>query len=236
MAYEAGSGTVIMHGGAISQPSLVYLVDTWAWDGATWQQRTSNGTPSSRDWHSLAYAPESGGIIRFGGLFTPPTQSFATLFSLSAGGWSQINTAIAPLSRGTQAMAYDNRAHRTLMFGGLNIGVGILGDTWELRGTTWRQLATTGPAPRVHCALAFDEARNQFVLFGGGGSQGGLRDTWVWTECHADFNCDGVVDFFDYLDFVDVFSSSASAADFNGDGTIDFFDYLDFVDQFSTGC
>ena len=54
--------------------------------------------------------------------------------------------------------------------------------------------------------------------------------------CAADFNCDAAVDFFDYLDFVDAFSSQEPRADFNGDSVIDFFDYLDFVDAFSTGC
>ncbi len=54
--------------------------------------------------------------------------------------------------------------------------------------------------------------------------------------CLADFNCDGGADFFDYLDFVDAFSSQQSVADFNIDGSIDFFDYLDFVDAFSIGC
>jgi hypothetical protein len=55
-------------------------------------------------------------------------------------------------------------------------------------------------------------------------------------NCTADFNSDFVVDFFDYLDFVDAFSSSAANADFNADGAIDFFDYLDFVQAFSRGC
>ncbi len=55
-------------------------------------------------------------------------------------------------------------------------------------------------------------------------------------SCAADFNNDGVIDFFDYLDFVDAFSSGLLTADFNGDTVIDFFDYLDFVDAFSAGC
>ena len=54
--------------------------------------------------------------------------------------------------------------------------------------------------------------------------------------CRADFNMDGSVDFFDYLDFVDAFSTNAANSDFNHDGSIDFFDYLDFVDAFSIGC
>ncbi len=58
----------------------------------------------------------------------------------------------------------------------------------------------------------------------------------IGPECVADFNGDGRLDFFDYLDFVDAFSSALPAADFNGDGIVDFFDYLDFVDAFSIGC
>jgi hypothetical protein len=54
--------------------------------------------------------------------------------------------------------------------------------------------------------------------------------------CTADFNQDHVVDFFDYLDFVNAFSAMDVSADFNNDGTIDFFDYLDFVDAFAQGC
>jgi len=52
----------------------------------------------------------------------------------------------------------------------------------------------------------------------------------------ADFNFDGTIDFFDYLDFVAAFSNGDAAADFNADTTIDFFDYLDFVAAFSQGC
>jgi endonuclease/exonuclease/phosphatase family metal-dependent hydrolase len=52
----------------------------------------------------------------------------------------------------------------------------------------------------------------------------------------ADFNHDGSVDFFDYLDFVAAFDAEDPAADFNGDNVIDFFDYLDFAARFSDGC
>jgi hypothetical protein len=58
----------------------------------------------------------------------------------------------------------------------------------------------------------------------------------ITVRCPADFNSDGAVDFFDYLDFVAAFSSGSSSANFNGDGVIDFFDYLDFVAAFSTPC
>ncbi len=59
---------------------------------------------------------------------------------------------------------------------------------------------------------------------------------WRNPNCPADFNADGTLDFFDYLDFVAAFSANAVTSDYNLDGVIDFFDYLDFVADFSNGC
>ncbi len=56
------------------------------------------------------------------------------------------------------------------------------------------------------------------------------------TVCPADFNCDNVIDLFDYLDFVAAFSSNEPGSDFNADTVVDFFDYLDFVSAFASGC
>ncbi|MDX2146374.1 MAG: hypothetical protein SFZ23_02540 [Planctomycetota bacterium] len=55
-------------------------------------------------------------------------------------------------------------------------------------------------------------------------------------NCAADFNGDGVVDFFDYLDFALAYSIDDPSADFNNDGVVDFFDYLDFALAYDVGC
>ena len=63
-------------------------------------------------------------------------------------------------------MAYDAARHRTVMFGGFDAGV--IGDTWELDGATWRQRSpATSPPPRYQTAMAYDAARGRVVLFGG---------------------------------------------------------------------
>ncbi len=80
------------------------------------------------------------------------------------------------------------------------------------------------------------DATPQTLSFEGFEVCGGYWPGFSTPVCAADFNRDGGVDFFDYLDFVDVFSQGTLAADFNVDGSIDFFDYLDFVDAFSIGC
>ncbi|MDX2148339.1 MAG: M12 family metallo-peptidase [Planctomycetota bacterium] len=54
--------------------------------------------------------------------------------------------------------------------------------------------------------------------------------------CPGDFNRDGQVDIFDYLDFVAALDAGDTRADFNADGQIDLFDYLDFVAAFAGPC
>lgn len=80
------------------------------------------------------------------------------------------------------------------------------------------------------------EASAQELTVGTFRMSGGYWPAFVAPVCAADFNSDGSVDFFDYLDFVAAFSTSDPAADFNSDSSIDFFDYLDFVAAFSIGC
>lgn len=55
-------------------------------------------------------------------------------------------------------------------------------------------------------------------------------------ECPADFNSDGLVDFFDVQGFLGAFASGNPAADMNGDTILDFFDLLAFLGLFSAGC
>jgi hypothetical protein len=51
----------------------------------------------------------------------------------------------------------------------------------------------------------------------------------------ADMNGDGVLDFFDFLTFQDLFALGDPLADLNGDGVLDFFDFLTFQSFFGDG-
>ncbi|GAB4384953.1 MAG: hypothetical protein Kow0022_09160 [Phycisphaerales bacterium] len=54
--------------------------------------------------------------------------------------------------------------------------------------------------------------------------------------CDADFNNDGMLDFFDVQAFLEAFSVSDPSADFNHDSLFDFFDVQAFLQAFSAGC
>jgi hypothetical protein len=90
---------------------------------------------------------------------------------------------------------------------------------------------------RRHRVEKYDATTGQLVLTMGDAF---MRDPWClafYTDpCQADINSDGLVDLFDYLDFVQLFAAGSSQADFNSDSIVDFFDYLDFVEAFSAGC
>lgn len=54
--------------------------------------------------------------------------------------------------------------------------------------------------------------------------------------CRADLNGDGLVDFSDYLEFLNLYDAGDPRADFNHDGLVDFSDYLEFLNHYDAGC
>lgn len=94
---------------------------------------------------------------------------------------------------------------------------------------------------------ASGEARGSVVADGGSTIEGRgevlaragsavlVLDAGGWC-CTADFTRDGVADFGDYLEFLNMFEAGAPAADMNRDGIIDFVDYLEFLTRYEVGC
>ncbi len=54
--------------------------------------------------------------------------------------------------------------------------------------------------------------------------------------CGGDLNCDGVVDFVDYLTYLTLFDVGEPRADLNADGIVDFADFLEFINVYEEGC
>lgn len=54
--------------------------------------------------------------------------------------------------------------------------------------------------------------------------------------CGGDLNCDGVVDFVDYLTYLTLFDVGEPRADLNGDAIVDFSDFLEFINVYEEGC
>lgn len=149
------------------------------------------------------------------------------------------NTGYVNLGDGTPAngSAYLNTS-------GLDFGVNILPDQ-RLGGLAWGENVgwiNFGPFATLPIAqqARFDTSSGRLRGYAWGENLGwvNLDDSnhFVGVSCPADYNVDGIVDFFDYLDFVADFAANQPQSDFNADGVVDFFDYLDFVQAFSGTC
>ncbi len=55
-------------------------------------------------------------------------------------------------------------------------------------------------------------------------------------ECRADLTGDGLIDFTDYLEFLNRYDALDPSVDFNEDGLVDFGDYLEFLNLYEAGC
>ena len=58
----------------------------------------------------------------------------------------------------------------------------------------------------------------------------------IYTNCAADMDASGTLDFFDFLTFQNLFSAQVPSADFDRDGQFTFFDFLGFQNSFAGGC
>lgn len=87
-------------------------------------------------------------------------------------------------------MVYDSDRDRTVLLNGATRQFGDEQETWVWDGSAWSRLDIPQPPRRGGAAMAYDEARQEAVLFGGGDpddESSALGDTWVfdgelWTE------------------------------------------------------
>ena len=146
----------------------------------TWSPRPSHPNPTPRASHAMTYDSARGRVVLFGG--QDAANQLGETWEWDGTTWSLMSTT-GPTPRSYHCMAYDSGRQRVLMFGGgfTNYwGPFYLNDTWEWDGTSWTQVATSGPSPRWYSAMSYDAARQRTVLFGGRTAGGNAGDTWEW--------------------------------------------------------
>jgi Galactose oxidase, central domain len=186
MAYDAGTGELLMFGGA---DDARVRDDLWAWNGArrSWR-RLSAGGPGPRTFPGFAFDRRRREAVLFGGnrvLFGRPGELdtlLADTWIWRDGRWSRRHVA-GPPARSEPAMDDDSARGRVVLFGGYQPspdGNVRLGDTWEWDGGRWSLVARDGPAARSGAAMAYDDRRRRMVLFGGRTPPALSGETWEW--------------------------------------------------------
>jgi cysteine-rich repeat protein len=68
LVYDSLRGVVVLFGGREGTSDPPFLGDTWEWDGMTWTLRTPPVSPPARYRHAMAFDPERGVTVVYGGI------------------------------------------------------------------------------------------------------------------------------------------------------------------------
>ena len=191
----SATSTPVLFGGAPPDPQgVVYLGDTWLWDGIgrTWVPAALTG-PAARAGLILGFDPARGKTILYGGFDKPnpigALHLFGDTWSWDGSAWTQLSPSKSPWlsTRIWSAVAFDTVEQRLRLFGGQsyspssigNIG-GLSQDTWGWNGTTWIHEDVTAPDEMQKPMFARDPI-NGWVMFGGQYEYYYYsQETWRW--------------------------------------------------------
>ncbi len=157
----------------------------------TWNQASPANSPPPLQAHAMAFEPESGITLLFGGFQSSSPFYASDLWAWDGTNWSSLPVLGAlPPGREALAAAFDAHRDRLVIFGGYQYGGAGLADAWEWERATsrWHRVAPASgepsPSGRLHAAMAYDEVRREIVLFGGLSSTSStgvaLGDTWIF--------------------------------------------------------
>lgn len=135
----------------------------------------------------MAYSPEAGGVLVFGGLSGQDSAdlryAYGDTWLWDGVSWRRLYPEVEPSARYGSAMVWDAGRERILMFGGSSTNEGSLsqvGDTWAFRDDTWTLITDEGPSPRRFAAAAYDPAVGEMILYGGEAGVTNFHDTWAF--------------------------------------------------------
>lgn len=164
LVYHEGLQRVVMITG-----SRVDTTETiWAWDGAAWTPAAVDGPPA-RGLGAAAFDSTRGVLVLHGG--APGRVSLGDTWEWDGTRWSLRD---ARHLRDHHAMTFDRARQRMVFFGGLRRPTEArdrwewIGDVSEWDGRSWKTIEAPGPGGRVSPNIAYDAARRQVLLFGGG--------------------------------------------------------------------
>ena len=194
MVWDAADQCVLLFGGSNG------VNDTWTFANGAWAQLTPASAPSPRQYAGIAYDPQLGAVVLFGGHHAVTIGGVSVTLELNdtwtyaAGKWTNITRSVgkAPPGRESMGLAYDSSDGYLLLFGGLSQSGTPLNDTWALESEKWVELSPeNSPPARSAPAMVFDAATGSVVLYGGIGQVNGAQpyydDTWsyragVWSN------------------------------------------------------
>ena len=179
MVYDKSNENIVLFGGyQIEGNDYVKLGDTWVFQNDTWTLVSETG-PSSRHGVAMAYDPNLGGVILFGGSTIDKQygEGKGETWKWDGENWSKLEID-QPGGVFNATMVYDEIEQGLIRFGGYD-GKNRIDQTWLFRNNRWTQLILDKlPEPRNHSSMIYDKNSKQVILFGGHNGKEVFGDLW----------------------------------------------------------
>jgi Kelch motif len=130
MAFDSHDHYLVFFG-----PGRYPSAETWNYTGGNWTKLSTVRAPPAVASGSLAFDPELGRLILFGGspFGFPGSGALSDTWEFHAGVWTNVTHGAHPSPRSNAVMAYDAADGYLLLFGGETDSGSPLGDSWTLR-------------------------------------------------------------------------------------------------------
>lgn len=196
MCYDRAAGRIVLFGGAGA--SGQYLSDCWTWDGRAWIPVAASG-PGARTGCGLVFDTHRGVSVLVGGWDSSGYLSDTWELRLTApAAIQEIQTEQTVVTGGRITLFVRASGSSPLAYQWLRDGVALT-DDGRTRGSTDSVLT-------IDAAVPSDAGRYSVSLSGTCGLPA-TGSTTVSVRCPADLNGDGLVDFADYLEFLNLYDA-----------------------------
>ena len=181
MAYDPARRNMILFGG--STPDLNIHGDTWVWEGGAWTKVSDTG-PAPRFPGGTVYDAARQEVLLYSGHFASSTGEFINfddLWAWDGSAWKEKTVdGSTPGHRTHAGFVFDPLKEQVLLMGSGSDT--FMSDVWAWDGSQWKEVPASNIPARSGHNVAYDPARDRFVLFGGVDRPGGkaLGDTWEW--------------------------------------------------------
>ena len=132
----------------------------------------------------IAYDAESDRVILFGGynVAGPYLYEDTWAYDYNSDTWTEMKPSTSPPGRNYQAMAYDDKADRVLMYGGSDFdGPHLSLWAYDFNTNTWQERPPSEPYPsgREYNVMVYDAESDRTLTFGGDFS--GIAGSEIWS-------------------------------------------------------
>ena len=206
-AWNPISNKLVVFGGNTRGTTPTLLNDTWEYDPVanTWANVTPvSGSPSPRQFAALAFDPNLGGMLLFGGQTNDvaPNVNSNETWAFLGGAWIQVTPANAPAARGQHSLMTRSDFGDCILVGGIDNGIATpeqirFLDVWTWNGGNWTKISdcdvltnptgagTTWPASVNGNQAVYDQLRQRVVMQGGNGITVAANTTYVYGPSYA---------------------------------------------------